>query len=141
MIRRSETLLILGVLLGICKIAPAPAMATKVEGSEKVPVPADFPKDFPIYRNATVRSYGPIILSNPDLGKVLVLQTPDPKASVLAFYKTELPANGWTLQTFSGAPDSLAASKADRRISVSVTESQSGAKRSTRIELSVNGTS
>jgi hypothetical protein len=138
MIRRSETLLILGVLLGICKIALGPAIAAKIEGSDKVP--ADFPKDFPIYKNAIVTSYGPIIPSNPGLGNVLVLQTPDAKASVLAFYKTELPANGWTLQTFSGALDTLAASKADRRISVNVSESGSGTKRGTLIELSVNGT-
>ena len=136
MIRRSETLLLLGVVLCICKIALEPAAAAKVEGTDKVP--ADFPKDFPIYKNATVRSYGPIIPSNPKLGNVLVLQTSDAKASVLAFYKLELPANGWTLQTFSGAPDSLAASKDNRRISVNVSESEGGAKHTTVIHLSVN---
>jgi hypothetical protein len=138
MIRRSETLVVLGVLLGICRIALQPAIAARVDGNEKIP--ADFPKDFPIYKNAAVRSYGPIIPSNPKLGNVLVLKTSDPKASVLAFYKTELPANGWVVQMFSGAPDSLAASKADRRISVNVSESEGGGKDATVIQLSVNGT-
>jgi hypothetical protein len=138
MIRRSETLLFLGVLLGICTIALTPVAAAKTEGSDKIP--ADFPKDFPIYKNATVRGYVPIIRSNPKLGNVLVLETPDPKASVLTFYKTELPANGWTLQSFSGAPDSLAASKAERRISVNVSESDSGEKHTTLIHLTVNET-
>ena len=132
MIRRSETLLFVGVLLSICSIA----LAAKVEGQEKVP--ADFPKDFPIYKNSTVRSYGPIIRSSPNLGNVLVLQTRDSKAAVLEFYKTELVANGWKLQTFNGAPDSLAASKAERRIGVNVSESESGSKRTTSIQLSVN---
>jgi hypothetical protein len=124
------------ILLCICTAAPGSAPVAKMETTDKVP--ADFPKDFPIYKNATLRSYGPIIRSNPTLGNVLELETPDPKASVLAFYRTELPSNGWTLKTFSGAPDSLAASKGDRRISVNVSESQSGAKRTTIIDLGVN---
>jgi hypothetical protein len=138
MIRRSETLLILGVLLGICITALEPARAAKIGGTEKVP--ADFPKDFPIYKNAVVRNYGPIIPSNPKLGNILVLETPDSKASVIAFYKTELPANGWTLQSFEGAPDSLAAGKGERRISVNVSESGTGANRTTVIHLGVNAT-
>jgi hypothetical protein len=83
-------------------------------------------------------SYGPIIPSNPKLGNVLVLQTSDAKANVMSFYKTELPANGWTLQTFGGAPDSLAASKGNRRISVNVSESEPGTRRTTLIHLGVN---
>jgi len=138
MIRRSETLLLLGVLLGICIIALSPVTAAKVEGSDKVP--ADFPKDFPVYHNATVKSYGPILRSTPELGSVLVLQTSDPKTTVLEFYKKELPANGWTVQTFNGAPDTLAGSKGDRRISVNVSESGSGGKHTTEIQLSVNET-
>jgi hypothetical protein len=135
MIRRSETLLFLTVLLGICIVALGPAKAARVDAPEKVP--ADFPKDFPIYKNAIVRGYGPIIPSNPKLGNVLVLETPDAKATVMAFYKTELPANGWTLQTFGGAPDSLAASKGNRRISVNVSEAGE-ARRTTLIHLGVN---
>ena len=115
----------------------ASATAAKVESSQKVP--ADFPKDFPIYKDATVRSYGPIIRSNPGLGNVLALQTPDSKTKVLEFYRTELPANGWKLETFAGAPDSLAASKGERRISVNVSE-PAGGKHTTLIELTVNET-
>jgi hypothetical protein len=55
----------------------------------------------------------------------------------LDFYAKELPANGWKLMTFSGAPDSLAASKGDRRITVNVTQSPADARR-TVIELGVN---
>ena len=135
MIRRSETLLYSAVLLCICTIALGPAKAARADTPEKVP--ADFPKDFPVYKNAIVRGYGPIIPSNPKLGNLLVLETPDAKATVMAFYKTELPANGWTLQTFGGATDSLAASKGNRRISVNVSE-EGEAKRTTLIHLGVN---
>lgn len=114
------------------------ASATTSEDTNKIP--PDFPKDFPIYPIATVVCYGPILPSNPKLGKVLVLQTSDGKAALLDFYKSELRAQGWSLQTFSGAPDSLAASKGERRISVNVTESQDSAKRSTLIQLTVNET-
>ena len=114
------------------------ALAPKIEGTNKIP--PDFPKDFPIYSKATVVSYGPILPSNPKLGNVLVLQTSDHKTTVLDFYKSELPANGWCLQTFSGAPESLAASKGERRISVNVTEAQEDAKHSTLIQLTVNET-
>jgi hypothetical protein len=134
--RRSERCLVSLVVLCICTATLGSLQAAKMDAKDKIP--DDFPKDFPIYKNATVSSYGPIIRSNPTLGNVLVLETPDPKDSVLAFYRTELPSNGWTLETFSGAPDSLAASKDGRRISVNVSESQSGAKRTTVIHLGVN---
>ena len=110
--------------------------AARVETAH--PVPADFPKDFPVYQNAAVKSYGPMIPSHPKLGNVLTLETTDSKAAVLAFYRKELPASGWTLATFPGVSDSLAASKGHRRISVSASESGAGAKRKTLIELGVN---
>ena len=116
------------------------ALATATTSEDTNKIPPDFPKDFPIYPIATVVSYGPILPSNPQLGYVLVLQTSDRKAAVLDFYKSELRTKGWSLQTFIGAPDSLAASKGERRISVNVTEAQESAKHSTLIQLTVNET-
>jgi hypothetical protein len=120
----------------LCGGMTAFALAPKTKDTNEIP--PDFPKDFPIYPNATVVSYGPILPSNPTLGNVLVLRTLERKTTVLDFYKLKLRANGWSLRTFSGAPDSLAASKGERRISVNVTEPQESDKHSTLIQLTVN---
>lgn len=141
MISRSVRLRVLGLVLSGCwtLAVPTGALAT-VDSSTKIP--ADFPTDIPVYQNARLRSYGPIIRTNPKLGSVLVLVTSDSKADVLEFYKKELPEQGWQVQPpFSGAPDTLVACKTERRISVSVLDSQAEGKRVTLIQLGVNGTS
>ena len=113
--------------------------AGTISGGPKVP--ADFPTDFPVYKNAVVKKYAPMVPANPKLGDVLVLETADSKATVLDFYREELPLQGWTVEkAMSNAPDSLTACKAERRISVSVLDSQSGSKHTTLIQLGVNGT-
>jgi len=82
-----------------------------------------------------------MVPANPALGTVLVLQTSESKTAVLDFYRKEIPAQGWALEKpFSDCPDSLTAHKDNRRISVSVLDSQSGGKRTTLIQLGVNGT-
>jgi hypothetical protein len=81
-----------------------------------------------------------MVPANPALGSVLVLQTSDEKSAVMEFYRRELPAAGWTVEkAYREAPDSLAAHKDNRRISVSVLDSASGGKRITLIQLGVNG--
>ena len=103
-------------------------------------IPEDFPKDFPVYQDATVKSYGPMVPANPALGKILVLQTADSKGAVLEFYRKELPPQGWTVEKpVADCPDSLTAHKDNRRISVSVLDSQSGGKPVTLVQLGVNG--
>jgi hypothetical protein len=138
MIRRSQTILSAGLLL-VCGLAAGRGLfATGSSGPTGVP--ADFPKDFPIYSEAKVRSYGPMVPANPALGMVLVLQTSDEKEAVLEFYRRELPAKGWTIErAYSEAPDSIAAHRANRRISVGVLDSVSAGKRITLIQLGVNG--
>lgn len=102
-------------------------------------IPADFPKDFPIYPEAQVRSYGPMVPANPALGMVLVLRTSDAKDAVLDFYRRELPAKAWTIERpYNEAPDSIAAHKSTRRISVCVLDSVSAGKHITLIQLGVN---
>jgi len=102
-------------------------------------VPEDFPNDFPIYKNAAIKRYGPMVPASPKLGNVLILETADSKAEVLEFYNQELAAKGWNVEKpLSTAPDSLTACKSERRISVNVLDSQSGGKHVTVIQLGVN---
>ena len=130
MIRRSQNIFGAGLLL-------VSFAAGSIGPTE---IPADFPKDFPVYNEAKVRSYGPMVPLNPALGMVLVLQTFDSKDAVLEFYRRELPAKGWTIErAYSDAPDSIAAHKASRRISVGVLDSVAAGKRTTLIQLGVNG--
>ena len=118
--------------------APTGVRAGTIPSSPKVP--EDFPNDFPVYRNAIIKKYVPIVPSNPKLGNVLVLETPDAKPNVLDFYREQLPIQNWTVEKpMADAPDCLRASKGERRISVSVLDSQSGSKRVTLIQLGVNG--
>lgn len=62
-------------------------------------VPEDFPKDFPLYKGAKVTSS----LSGAQAGKSngywLTMATPDAADKVVSFYKTELPKNGWTVES------------------------------------------
>ena len=62
-------------------------------------VPEDFPKDFPLYKGARVTSS----LSGAQAGKSngywLTMSTPDAADKVVSFYKTELPKNGWTVES------------------------------------------
>ena len=127
-----------GFLLFCCAAAGLRA-GTISSGPSKVP--EDFPSDFPVYKNAVVKKYAPIVPSNPKLGNVLILETPDAKAEVLDFYREQLPIQGWTVEKpMADAPDCLRASKGERRISVSVLDSQSGTKHTTAIQLGVNST-
>jgi hypothetical protein len=129
--------LILGLALLLA--AAFSAQATGI-GNKPAKIPDEFPKDIPIYQEATFRSYGPMVPANPALGTILVLQTLDEKGAVLEFYRKELPAQGWIIEKpYSDAPDSLAAHKENRRISVSVLNASVGGKRTTLIQLGVNG--
>jgi len=136
MINRSGLLLALG-LFSLCGAPVLEATGTTIVPAK---IPDDFPKDFPIYKDATVKSYGPIVPLSPSLGNILVLQTFDSKATVLEFYRKELPAQGWTIEKpVKDCPDSLTAQKEGRRVSVSVLERE-GPKPTTLIQLGVNGT-
>jgi hypothetical protein len=138
MISRSEILWAGGFLVFCCAAAGLRA-GTIPSGPGKVP--EDFPSDFPVYKNAVVKKYAPIVPANPKLGNVLTLETPDAKGEALDFYREQLPAKGWTVEKpLSNAPDSLTACKGERRISVSVLDSQTGTKHTTLIQLGVNGT-
>lgn len=130
----------MGRLLLCCLAIAFPSVAIE-NGNPPVKIPAEFPSDFPVYPNATFRSYGPMVKANPSLGNILILETPDSKADILDFYRKELAAQGWKVEKpYSEAPDSLAAGKGARRVSVGVLDSRSSTRRGTLIQLGVNST-
>lgn len=68
-------------------------------------VPDSFPKDFPLYKNAKVTSSLAGSQAGNSNGFWLTLSTPDTKDAVLAFYKTELAKNGWSIDSTFTAND------------------------------------
>lgn len=60
-------------------------------------MPDNFPKDFPIYSQATVTSSLSGGANESGKGFWLTLTTPDTLEQVASYYKTALPGNGWTV--------------------------------------------
>jgi hypothetical protein len=72
--------------------------------------------------------------------EMAILETVDPKEKALAFYRTELPKNGWKLEkAFSGSPDAIQGTKGNRMISMAVLENQAGIRRTTVIQIGLLG--
>jgi hypothetical protein len=105
-------------------------------------VPEDFPKDCPIYKNVTIRDYTPEMPHNPRLGMVLVLESPDPKATIVDFYRRELPANGWKLKRLPrSSKDELEGSKGGRLIKVTIFEARKAPNPATLVHIRLLGKS
>jgi hypothetical protein len=88
-------------------------------------IPANFPKDIPVYIDAKVTDVQPPPPGMPAAAALYVvfLETPDSKATALEFYKRELAAAGWKLENaFSGSPDAFQGMKGDRMLSFGVLE-------------------
>ena len=114
------TTVILSLVLAACCVA---ALAGGQGGGKTVP--ANFPKDIPLYKNAKVTDVQPPPPGMPPAVALYVvfLETPDSKATVLEFYKRELAAAGWKLEkAFSGSPDAFQGTKSDRMLSFGVLE-------------------
>ena len=85
-------------------------------------MPEDWPEDAPVYSDATVQFSGS---TNPATGKpgaAAVLVTSDNAADVVAFYKTELAEQGWTISSTMEAEGTtiLGATKGKRAFSLMV---------------------
>ena len=99
-------------------------------------VPADFPKDCPIFHGATVRDYQGAIRNRVKVGNILVLETTAPSAAVVDFYKQALPANGWQLLKHPKNPnDELEGTKGGRRIMLGIVATHLGANPTTTFRL------
>lgn len=66
-------------------------------------IPADFPKDFPVYPGSKVLSSLSGNQNGQGNGFWLTLSTPDPVDKVKSYYETNLKANGWTFESTIGA--------------------------------------
>jgi hypothetical protein len=122
MITTNKRVLVSGLLLLSFALGGLAVAQIQGEGAPGK-IPADFPKDIPIYKGATVTGFNPAPTGMPSavLFNVLFLLTQDEKAAVLDFYQRELMANGWKLEkSFSESPDALQASQGDRKISLAV---------------------
>jgi hypothetical protein len=86
-------------------------------------LPADFPKDIPIYTGAGITSAS---TTGGTVGAVLT--TSDDPAKVASFYKDELAKNGWSKPQAvdMAGTSSISATKEKRRIGVGITKSQDG---------------
>ncbi len=132
MTRRFIALFAVSLSLAACSSAPS-NVDVNVDGTVKVTtsegtvtnenkLPDDWPGDVPTYPGATVQVSG---VMNPDAeqkGASAMLQTSDAVTDVIAFYKTQMAAQGWTvdatMQLNGGTV--MSSSKDDRAMSVSI---------------------
>ena len=85
-------------------------------------LPADWPTDVPAYAGATVQYSASVNPATGQAGSMVMLMSSDSPATVAAFYKTQLAANGWAI---SGTMESagttiMGATKGDRAVSLSI---------------------
>lgn len=97
-----------------------------------VKLPANWPKDVPVYAGAT--PYGNISSIGEEGAEVIVavFMTSDSLSALKAYYEKELPANGWKLEgTFNTATEEgtvymMTVSKNQRYGSVTLSETEEG---------------
>ena len=105
----------------------------------EVKLPADFPKDIPLYKNAKLVRAGNY-MDNPKLGKEYRFDTADPVEAVISFYKAQLPANGWTITeaSFVANPNTITVMKGRQMAMVSPNRVMAeGGGQVTRIEITL----
>ena len=82
---------------------------------------ADYPADVPLYSGKTLMDM------KAGQKRVVSLQTPDPTDKIVKFYKSELEAKGWKIETdySSATATAYVATKDARKLSVSITSEPS----------------
>lgn len=129
----------MAVLLSCAVAAPSAGQMTRTPPPDKVP--DDFPKDCPIISKAVIRDYLPAVKNRVKIGNILVLETPMTQEEIIAFYRKELPAAGYTvLKHPKNENDLLEASKGKVRLVLGVVAAHQGANPSTTYRIAaVNG--
>ena len=90
-----------------------------------------FPEEFPVYDDADVESSA-VVNVDGRAQYTAVLVTSDPVADVYAWYKTELPSNGWTIvndaqiSTADGATSMLSAKRDGMEANMGVIQKDGG---------------
>lgn len=104
-----------------------------VQFGENVTIPADFPKDVPVYPGSKAASV--VISSSGDKSSSLSLKSSDDSAKVVKWYEDTLKAQGWTQeQTMTAAGVDLRNYKKDG-VQLSVTVTSGGEESTTVISL------
>ncbi|MDQ2900314.1 MAG: hypothetical protein M3Y07_11005 [Acidobacteriota bacterium] len=82
-------------------------------------MPPDYPKDVPVYKDAKVVISQTMSEKN---GRHIMLETADPAAKIVDYYKKELDANGWKTEASMdlGAMSMITADKDKRRLVIQV---------------------
>jgi hypothetical protein len=95
------TLLVIGVVALVLYTAAKRNESTSKSVSsaptEVAKLPANYPKDIPIYPGATVQYVIPVITATAPSDYSVTLVVRAPFKDVVAFYDRELPAKGWTI--------------------------------------------
>ncbi len=102
-------------------------------------LPADFPKDIPLYRDAKLYKAGNY-MDNPKLGKQYLFDTADAVDAAIAFYKAQLPASGWTItkNSYVANPNTITIMKGNRMVMISPNRVMAnGGGQVTRIDITV----
>jgi hypothetical protein len=92
---------------------------------EGVKIPADFPKDVPVYKDAKIL----MAVSNPE-GVVLSLESKDGIETIAEKYAAEMKALGWEQQAAMdmGAQKMLAYNKEKRNSTITITKADKGSQ-------------
>ena len=95
----------------------------KFSAGQSVALPADFPKDVPIYQGATVRMAG-----SQGKGMIAMLVVSASSADAAKYYQDELKNQGWEIENTVNTADVavLSAKKEQRRCTVSITKDKEG---------------
>lgn len=99
---------------------------------DSVEIPEDFPKDVPVYEGKVIGAYTD--------GKTwtINLETKDAFAKVLKFYKTELEAKGWVMESnMNTNQGGMYAATKDTRRCAATAAPQSGDEPSTSVTISI----
>ncbi|MGI8989538.1 MAG: hypothetical protein ACR2I2_08130 [Bryobacteraceae bacterium] len=82
-------------------------------------MPSDYPRDVPVYKDARVVMAQSMSEKH---GRHVMLETSDPAAKIVDYYKRELGANGWKIEANMSTPamDMITAAKDKRQLVVQV---------------------
>ncbi len=125
-------LLVAVLSLAACSSSPSP-VDVNADGTVKVTtsegtvtnentLPDNWPQDIPAYPGATVRVSGVMNPGAADPGASAMLESSDATTDVIAFYKTQLAAQKWTIDATMqlNGGTVLSASKDNRAMSLSI---------------------
>jgi hypothetical protein len=93
-------------------------------------LPKDYPSDLPIFPGAT-----PTTSLMAGGSGLIVLGTTAPVADVLAHYREQLPAQGWTVDEVGEDPGRISTHKGGRTATISISEGSEG----TEIGIAIEG--